>query len=86
MNLLNESSRAAVKSIQACELSKLLFVTALATFGGIAVTGDMVPTTVLGCTVMLRSGGLQTYSRADLVLTHVFVTVLATIKECQTSS
>ena len=28
-------------------------------FWGIAITGDMVPTTAFGCTVMLRSEGLQ---------------------------
>ena len=48
----------------------------------IAVTGDMVPTTVFGWTVMLRSGGLQTCTRDDVVLTHQFVAVLATIEEC----
>ena len=86
MNLLNDSSRAAAKSIRACELSKLLFATALATFSGIAVTGDMMSTTVFGWIVMLRSDGLQTCTRAELVLIHQFVAVLATIKECQTSS
>ena len=35
---------------------------------------------------MLRSERLQTCTRADLVLTHQCLTVLATIKECQISS
>ena len=35
---------------------------------------------------MLRSDGLQPCIRTDLVLTHQFVTALATIKERQTSS
>ena len=56
MDLLNDSSRAAVKSIRACELSKWLLTTALVVLSGVAVTEDMMPTTVFGCsTVMLRS-------------------------------
>ena len=46
----------------------------------------MGPTTVFGWIVMLRPGGLQTCTRAELVLIHQCVTVLATIKECQVSS
>ena len=46
----------------------------------------MVPTTtVFGCTIMLFSEGLQTCTRADLVFTHQLVTVLATVKDYQTS-
>ena len=35
---------------------------------------------------MLRSDGIQTCTRADLVLAHQFVTVMATIKERQISA
>ena len=45
-----------------------------------------MPTIVFGWIVMLRSDGLQTCTRADLVLVHQFVAVLATIKERQISS
>ena len=86
MDLLNDSSRAAVTSIRACELFKRLFATALVVLSGVAVTGDMGLTIVFGCTVMLRSEGLQTCTRVDLVFTHQLVTVLATIKDRQTSS
>ena len=69
MNLLKDSSRAAAKSIRACELSKWLFTTALVVHSGIAVTEVMMLTTVFGCsTVMLRSEGLQTCTEAVLVL------------------
>ena len=60
-----------------------MFATALTTVLGIAVTGDMAPTIVFGWIVMLWSDGLQTCSRADLVMVHQFVTVLATITERQ---
>ena len=49
-------------------------------FSDITVTGDVVPTTVFGWIVMLRSEELQTCNRADSVLTHKFLTVLATIE------
>ena len=62
-----------------------MFARALATFSGIAVTEDMVPTTVYGWIAMHRSEGLQTCTRVDLLLIHQFVTVLATIKGCQIS-
>ena len=52
---------------------------ALAVRGEIAVTGDMVPTTVFDLSVMVRLNGLPTCSKADLVLLHQCVTVLAII-------
>ena len=48
----NDSPRAAVKSIRACELSEWLCVMALAVRGEIAVTGDMVPTIVFGFSIV----------------------------------
>ena len=51
------SLKAEAKSIQTCEILKRLFASALATFSGIAVSGDMVSTTVFGWFVMLRSDG-----------------------------
>ena len=58
----------------------------LAVRGEIAVTGDMVPTTVFGLSVMVQSDGLPTCTKADLVLLHKFIIVLATIEACQISS
>ena len=45
-----------------------------------------MPTTVFGWIVMLRPDGLQTCTKAEVVLIHQCVTVLATIKEYQVSS
>ena len=87
MDLLNNSSRTAAKSIRACKLSISLFATVLVVLSGIiAVTGDMVPAAVFGWSIMLRGEGLQTCTRADLVSTHQFVTILATVKNYKTSS
>ena len=65
MDLSNDSSRAAVNFIRACELFERLFAIALACRGKIAVTRDMVPTTVFGLSVMVRSDGLPTCTKAD---------------------
>ena len=81
MRSLDDSSSAVAKSIRAGELFKLLFATALTTFSGIVVIGDMVPAILFGWIVMLRYDGLQSCTRVDLGLIHQFVTVLATIKE-----
>ena len=45
-----------------------------------------MPTIDFSWIVMLRSDELQTCTRADIVLMHQFVTILATIKERQISS
>ena len=86
VDLLNVSWRAAAKSVLACKLFKCLFATALATFSGIAVTGDVGLTTVFGWIVMFRSDEIQACTRPELVLVNQLATVLATIKECQISS
>ena len=85
IDFLNDSSRAGVKSIQACKLSELLCMIALAVRGEIAVTGDMMPTTVFGLSIMVRSKGFPTCTNADLVLLHQCVTVLATVRACYIS-
>ena len=87
MESLNGLSSATAKSIRACEISKGLVATALTTmFSGITVAGDMVPTIVFDWIVMLRSDGLPTCTRDDLILAHKFVTVLVSIKEHQITS
>ena len=68
VEFLNYSSRAAVKSFRACELSEWLCMIALAVRDEIAVTGDMVPTIVFGLSVIDRSEGLPTCTKAELVL------------------
>ena len=55
----------------------------IAVRGEFVVTGDMVPTTVFGLSVMVRSDGSPTCTKADIVLSHQCVTVLATISACQ---
>ena len=53
-----------------------MFATVLATFSGIAVTRDMLPTTVFGwIVVILWSDEVQAYTRAELVLIHQLVTI-----------
>ena len=64
------SSRAAVKSIRACEHSEWSCVMALAVRGGIAVTGNMVATIVFGLNVMDRWEGLPICTKAELLLLH----------------
>ena len=44
---------------------------ALAVRGEIALTGDMVPTAVLGLSVMVRLEGLSICTKADLVFLHI---------------
>ena len=59
---------------------------ALAVRCEIAVTGDMVPTIVSGFSIIDRSEGLLICTKAELVVLHQCVTVLAIISDCQISS
>ena len=75
-------SLAVVKSIRACELSEWSCVIALALLGETAVYYS----SRLDLSVMVRSDGLPTRTKADLVLLHQCDTVLATLRVYQISS